>query len=58
MRDRPGALKTVPALGEGVQSERCYACGAEDMVSIQTCKFRCNGCGALLDCEDVSGLPK
>ena len=37
--------------------EKCYACG-EDMIEIQTCKFRCNGCGALLDCEDVSGLPK
>jgi predicted RNA-binding Zn-ribbon protein involved in translation (DUF1610 family) len=38
-------------------SERCYACG-EEMVEIQTCKYRCPNCGALLDCEDVSGLPK
>lgn len=34
----------------------CY-CGAK-MVQIQTCKFQCMNCGALLDCEDVSGLPK
>jgi predicted RNA-binding Zn-ribbon protein involved in translation (DUF1610 family) len=38
-------------------AERCYACG-EEMVGIQACKFRCGNCGALLDCEDVSGLPK
>ncbi len=38
-------------------AEECYACGG-DMVEIQACKFRCNNCGALLDCEDVSGLPK
>ena len=38
-------------------AEKCYGCGA-DMVEIQTCKFRCGNCGALLDCEDVSGLPR
>lgn len=38
-------------------TEHCYACGAK-MVEIQICKYRCNSCGALLDCEDVSGLPK
>ncbi len=37
--------------------ERCYACG-EQMVEIQTCKYRCPNCGALLDCEDAQGLPK
>jgi predicted RNA-binding Zn-ribbon protein involved in translation (DUF1610 family) len=41
-----------------MRSEPCYACGAGEMVSIQVCKFRCDNCGALLDCEDVSGLPK
>lgn len=38
-------------------TEDCYACGAR-MVEIQTCKYQCSECGALLDCEDVSGLPK
>jgi predicted RNA-binding Zn-ribbon protein involved in translation (DUF1610 family) len=38
-------------------AEKCYACGAE-MVDIQTCKYLCKSCGALLDCEDVSGLPR
>ena len=37
--------------------ESCYACG-EEMVPIQACKLRCDNCGALLDCEDVSGLPR
>lgn len=41
-----------------MSSEKCYACGAEAMVSIQACKFQCKSCGALLDCEDVSGLPR
>jgi hypothetical protein len=36
--------------------EICY-CG-EKMVEMQTCKYQCPNCGALLDCEDVSGLPK
>ncbi len=36
--------------------ERCY-CGTM-MVEINECKFRCPNCGAILDCEDVSGLPK
>jgi hypothetical protein len=36
--------------------ERCY-CGTI-MTQINTCKYRCPNCGALLDCEDVSGLPK
>ena len=40
-----------------MQGEKCYACGG-DMIEIQTCKLRCVSCGALLDCEDVSGLPK
>jgi len=40
-----------------VPKEECYACGSP-MTEIQTCKFRCNNCGAILDCEDVSGLPK
>jgi len=55
--DPAGALKTVPRLSSPLPSEACYACGAE-MVEIQTCKYRCMMCGALLDCEDVSGLPK
>ena len=38
-------------------SENCYACGAK-MIEIQACKFRCDQSGALLDCEDVSGLPR
>jgi len=38
-------------------TELCYAC-RDPMVEIQTCKLRCPNCGALLDCEDVSGLPK
>ena len=38
-------------------TERCYACG-DVMIPIQACKLRCNRCGALLDCEDVSGLPR
>jgi len=37
--------------------EKCYACG-DKMVEIQVCKYRCPNCGALLDCEDVSGLPR
>jgi len=28
------------------------------MIEIQACKFMCYQCGALLDCEDVSGLPR
>jgi len=40
-----------------MQVEKCYACGAP-MLAIQSCKFRCTECGALLDCEDVSGLPR
>ena len=36
--------------------EECY-CGVQ-MVEINTCKFRCPNCGAILDCEDVNGLPK
>lgn len=41
-----------------MQSEKCYACGTDGMVSIQVCKYQCPNCGALLDCEDVSGLPR
>lgn len=37
--------------------EPCYACG-DAMIQVQTCRFQCPNCGALLDCEDVSGLPK
>ena len=37
-------------------AEICYACG-EEMVQLQACKYRCEKCGAVLDCEDVSGLP-
>jgi predicted RNA-binding Zn-ribbon protein involved in translation (DUF1610 family) len=40
-----------------VPSELCYACG-DSMVEIQVCKYLCKNCGALLDCEDVSGLPR
>ena len=42
----------MPSEGKQV----CY-CGAL-MVEINSCKFRCPNCGAILDCEDVSGLPK
>ncbi len=38
------------------KGEVCY-CGTR-MVDIQACNYRCPNCGALLDCEDVSGLPK
>lgn len=34
----------------------CY-CGTT-MQELSSCKYRCPNCGALLDCEDVSGLPK
>lgn len=36
--------------------ETCY-CGTK-MTQIQSCRYQCPNCGALLDCEDVSGLPK
>lgn len=38
-------------------AEKCYACG-EEMVQVQVCRYQCMRCGAILDCEDVSGLPK
>ena len=50
-------LKTVRAASASVIPEPCYACG-EEMVAIQACKLRCGNCGALLDCEDISGLPR
>jgi hypothetical protein len=50
-------LKSFQISGEELPAEKCYACGAE-MVDIQTCKYLCKSCGALLDCEDVSGLPR
>jgi len=42
--------------GWRLADEYCY-CGTK-MISIQACRYRCPNCGALLDCEDVSGLPK
>ena len=51
------SLKPFQGSRGRLPSEMCYACGA-DMVEIQACKFRCSSCGALLDCEDVSGLPR
>ncbi len=54
----PAPLKPFkPSPARWMPAEKCYACGAE-MVEIQTCKFRCPRCGALLDCEDIAGLPK
>jgi predicted RNA-binding Zn-ribbon protein involved in translation (DUF1610 family) len=40
----------------GLTDEVCY-CGAV-MVEMNSCRYRCPNCGAILDCEDVSGLPK
>jgi hypothetical protein len=51
------SLKILQGSRRDVAKEACYACGAA-MVEMQACKFRCTECGALLDCEDVSGLPR
>jgi len=40
-----------------MSKEDCYACGFP-MAKIQTFKFRLPNCGALLDREDMPGLPK
>lgn len=39
-----------------VDDEVC-PCGTK-MTRIQACRYQCFNCGAILDCEDVSGLPK
>jgi hypothetical protein len=62
-KNEEGLLAESTLNGEGgsglmpsESGERCY-CGTM-MTQINTCKFQCPNCGALLDCEDVSGLPK
>jgi hypothetical protein len=56
---RPAAgLKPFQGFVRRLPAERCYACGEEEMIQIQVCKYLCKNCGALLDCEDLSGLPK
>jgi len=57
--DRAAALKTVRKAKAATvfPAENCYACG-EKMQDVQTCRYQCPNCGAILDCEDVSGLPK
>ena len=53
----PACLKPFQGPRPEMPAEKCYACDG-DMTEIQSCKFRCAKCGAILDCEDVSGLPR